>query len=86
MLDKGHIASQAELARREHLDATDVTRWLRLTRLAPDLIEQLLAGQQPGWLTWRWLKHHRLPDDWTAQRRRFNTDLEETHHAPEILR
>lgn len=81
LLDEGHVPSQAEIARQEHLDATDVTRWLRLTRLAPDLIEQLLAGQQPAWLTWRWLKHHHLPDDWTAQRRLFNPDLEEPDHA-----
>ena len=58
---------------------------MRLTLLAPDLIEQLLAGQQPVWLSWRWLKHHRLPEDWTTQRRLFNPDIEDTDHAPEIL-
>lgn len=68
------------------MDATDVTRWMRLTLLAPDLIEQLLAGQQPAWLTWRWLKHRRLPEDWMAQRSIFNPDIEEADHAAEISR
>lgn len=86
LLDEGDLTSQAEIARRENMDATDVTRWIRLTLLAPDLIEQLLAGQQPVWLTWRWLKHHRLPEYWAAQRRLFNPDLEEADHAPEISR
>lgn len=86
LLDAGQVSSQAGIARRENIDATDVTRWMRLTLLAPDLIEQLLAGQQPAWLTWRWLKHHRLPDAWAAQRRLFNPVIEEADHAPEILR
>lgn len=84
--DEGHVSSQAEIGRRENMDATDVTRWMRLTLLAPDLIEQLQAGQQPVWLTWRWLKHHRLPKDWAAQRRLFNPDIEDPDHAPEVLR
>lgn len=68
------------------MDATDVTRWMRLTLMAPDFIEQLLAGQQPAWLTWRWLKHHCLSEDWAAQRRLFNSDIEYHDHAPEVLR
>ena len=85
LLDEGQVSSQAEIARRENMDATDVTRWMRLTLLEPDLIEQLLAGQQPVWLTWRWLKHHRLPEDWAAQRRLFNPDIEDPDHAHEVL-
>ena len=68
------------------MNATDVTRWMRLTLLAPDLIEHLLAGQQPVWLTWRWIKHQRLPEDWATQLRVFNPEPEETEHAPEVLR
>jgi len=86
LLDEGQVSSQAEIARRETMDATDVTRWMRLTLLAPDLIEYLLAGQQPVWLTWRWLKHHRLPENWAVQRRLFNPELEDDDHAPEVLR
>ena len=86
LLDEGQVSSQAEIARREAMDASDVTRWMRLTLLAPDLIDQLLAGQQPVWLTWRWLKHHRLPENWAVQRRLFNPELEDDDHAPEVLR
>ena len=86
LLDEGQVSSQAEIARRETMDATDVTRWMRLTLLAPDLIDQLLAGQQPVYLTGRWLKHHRLPENWAVQRRLFNPELEDDGHAPEISR
>jgi hypothetical protein len=86
LLDTGQAHSLADIVRAESLDQADVTRWMRLTLLAPDLIEQLLAGQQPVWLTWRWLKQHRLPDDWAAQRRLFNPELEKADHAPEVLR
>ena len=86
LLDEGHVSSQAEIARQENMDATDVTRWMRLTLLAPELIELLLAGHQPAWLTWGWLKHHRLPEGWAAQGHLFNPDSEKSDHAPEILR
>lgn len=75
LLDTGQPQSLADLVRGESLDQTDVTHWMRLTLLAPDLIEQLLAGNQPNWLTWRWLRRHRLPADWSAQRRLFNPEL-----------
>lgn len=32
LLDEGQVSSQAEIARRETMDATDVTRWMRSCR------------------------------------------------------
>lgn len=86
LLDAGQVQSLADIVRGERLDQADVTRWMRLTLLAPDLVENLLAGQRPVWLTWIWLKHHRLPDDWAAQRYLFNPAIKEADHASEILR
>ena len=41
---------------------------LRLTLLAPDIIEQLMAGRQPRRLTLMWFQRKPLPVDWQAQR------------------
>ena len=41
---------------------------LRLTLLAPDIIEQLIAGRQPRRLTLMWFQRNPLPVDWQAQR------------------
>lgn len=86
LIDAGQAMSLADIVRGESMDQADVTHWMRLTLLAPDLIEQLLAGQHPNWLTWRWLRKHRLPADWSAQRRLFNPALEENNHASEVSR
>ena len=68
LLDAGVVASLAELSEREGLTKPSVSHVLRLTCLAPDLVERCLAGQQPRTLTQRWLKWNPLPDDWRAQR------------------
>jgi hypothetical protein len=47
MLDGGVYATLDELARAEGVHATSVSRVLRLTLLAPDLIEAILDGRQP---------------------------------------
>ena len=44
------------------------TRILRLAYLAPDIIEAILAGRQPGELTLARLLKIDLPLDWHAQR------------------
>ena len=45
-----------------------VNELLRLTLLAPDIVEQLLEGQQPRRLTLMWFQRHSLPVEWDAQR------------------
>jgi ParB-like chromosome segregation protein Spo0J len=69
LLDEGAVASNAEIAEREGLERSTVTRLLPLALLAPAIIEQCLAGRQPRSLTLRWLQRHRLPDDWQGQHR-----------------
>jgi hypothetical protein len=47
MLESGEYASSAELAKAEKVNDSYVSRILRLTLIAPDLIEAILAGRQP---------------------------------------
>ena len=44
LLDEGRIASVSEIAQAEGIDPTQVRRLLRLTLLAPQMIEQLLRS------------------------------------------
>ena len=46
MLDSGEFATIAELAEREGIAPSYMTRVLRLTLLAPDIIEAILDGRQ----------------------------------------
>ncbi len=51
MLESGEFATIAELAAREAIPSTYMARVLRLTLLAPELIEAILDGRQPRTLT-----------------------------------
>ena len=51
MLDSGEFTTIAELAEREGIAPSYMTRVLRLTLLAPDTIEAILHGRQPPELT-----------------------------------
>jgi hypothetical protein len=44
---------------------------LNHTNLAPDIIDQLMAGRQPRRLTLMWFQRNPLPLDWQAQRAVF---------------
>ncbi|MGC1951511.1 MAG: site-specific recombinase resolvase [Gammaproteobacteria bacterium] len=68
LLDTGVMESGSAIARREGLHPSVVNELLRLTLLAPDLIEQLMAGRQPRRLMLMWFQRHRLPVAWPAQR------------------
>jgi hypothetical protein len=47
MLESGEFATIAELAEREGIAPSYMTRVLRLTLLAPDIVEAILEGRQP---------------------------------------
>jgi len=51
LLEEGRYASVRELAAAEKINSSYVSRLLRLTLLAPDLVEAVLAGRQPGVMT-----------------------------------
>ena len=59
-----------EIAREEKVGASYVTRLLRLTFLAPDIVSAILTGRQPPELSARKLMADtRLPLDWNEQRK-----------------
>jgi ParB-like chromosome segregation protein Spo0J len=68
LLDSGTFKSVVEIAQAEGLKPTTVGRLLRLARLAPDIIEQLMQGGQPRRLTLLWLMRNDIPALWPDQR------------------
>ena len=70
MLEHGVYASITELAAAEKINQSYVCRVLRLTLLAPDLVEAILDGRQPSRLQLRMLLNP-FPSDWTAQAHYF---------------
>jgi len=64
-----------EIASHEAMDEGDVSRFLPLAFLAPDIVEAILAGRQPCELTTEKLKRlPRLPHAWDQQRRLLGFD------------
>lgn len=61
LLDKGRVESGSEIARKEELYPTTINELLRLTRLAPSVVQAILAGKQPHTLSLLWLKNHDVP-------------------------
>ena len=70
-LINGSFASGREIARAEGVTARYIYKLLPLAFLAPDIVEAISQGRQPGDLTLRTLTTINIPDDWMAQRRRF---------------
>lgn len=68
LLDAGVQPSGAAIAREEGLHHTTVTDLLRLTLLAPDIIDRFLASQQPSQFTFTAFRQWPLPVVWDAQR------------------
>ena len=68
LLNTGAMQSGSAIARAEKLHPSVVNELLRLTLLAPDIIEQFMAGKQPRRLTLIWFQRNPLPVDWEAQR------------------
>jgi len=66
MLESGEFATIAELADREGIAAPYLTRVLRLTLLAPDIVETILDGQQGPRTTLEALREP-FPADWQLQ-------------------
>jgi len=51
MIESGEAESVSDIARRLKLDRSFVARTLRLTALAPDIIEAIIEGREPGGLS-----------------------------------
>jgi hypothetical protein len=66
MLENGTHATIGEIAAAEKINETYVGRVLRLTLLAPDIVEAILGGQQPAGLQLDRLLR-RFPVGWREQ-------------------
>lgn len=51
MLEKGNYQTLEEIAKAENINPSYVSRLLRMTLLAPEIVEAVLAGHQPPGLT-----------------------------------
>ena len=67
MLESGEYSSSAELAKAEKVNDSYLSRILRLTLIAPDIVEAILSGRQPRTLQLDDLLKP-LPEAWEQQR------------------
>ena len=51
LLETGDFATIEEIAQAENINPSYVSRLLRMTLLAPEIVEAILAGRQPDGLT-----------------------------------
>lgn len=72
LLDEGKFGSISDLAREIGLDVSFAARLLRLTLLAPDIVESILMGQEPSGLSLTMLTK-RVPSLWDEQRKEVGT-------------
>ena len=66
-IEEGRFATIDDLAAAERINASYVSRILRLSLLAPDVVEAVLDGRQPADLELTSLMGP-IPGDWEAQR------------------
>jgi hypothetical protein len=67
MMETGRYATINELAAAEKINSSYVSRLLRLTLLAPDIVEAILDGRQPEAMTLPGLMEP-FPVEWVRQR------------------
>ena len=69
-LDAGHYETPKELAQKEKIEPTHMYRLMRLTLLAPDIIQAIMNGTQPRALTLQNVIRG-FPVSWREQRDMF---------------
>ena len=68
LLETGDYATIEEIAEAENINPSYVSRVLRMTLLAPEIVETILAGKQPEGLT---MARAMQPFPWEWRRQRF---------------
>ena len=71
MLESGEFATIAELAEREGIAPSYMTRVPRLKLLSPDIVEAILDGREGPEVTLARVSEP-FPGEWTEQRKRFS--------------
>ena len=66
LLETGHFATIQEIAEAENINPSYISRLLRMTLLAPEIVEAILDGTQPAGLT-RAKVMKPFPMDWHRQ-------------------
>ena len=74
MLDTGVYATVEDLGKAKGIGKTYVSQILRLTLLAPEIVEAILDGRQPAELQLDDLLQG-VPLDWAAQQRAHRSNL-----------
>lgn len=74
MMESGQYASIRALAEHEEIDESYLARVLRLTLLAPSIVEAIMDGCHPDCLTCRELKKP-FSSDWSEQRERWSVPM-----------
>lgn len=67
LLENGTYGCLDEIAKAERICPSFITRIIRLALLAPDIVESILEGKQPAFLTLKDLMRP-LPVGWVEQR------------------
>lgn len=67
MLENGEYSTIREIAALEKINESYIGRVLRLTLLAPDIVETILIGRQPAHITFAKLLRP-MPSEWQNQR------------------
>ena len=73
LVDTGAMKDGSDIARAEGLHPSVVNELLRLTLLAPDIIDLLMTGRQPRRMTLIGFQRHPLPVAWEDQRQVVTT-------------
>lgn len=68
LLDDGKVQTIGDIAQLEEMDVTHVRRLLRLTLLAPNLLETIVVKAELTSINLEFVLRRSMPDDWNAQR------------------
>ena len=71
ILESGKVGSISELAHNLDVDGSYVARILKLSTLAPDIVEAFLNGEEPNGLSLAKLIQP-FPEEWSEQRQVFD--------------
>ena len=67
LLDDGKVQTIGDIAQLEEMDVTQVRRLLRLTLLAPILLETIVAKAELTSINLEFVLRRSMPDDWQGQ-------------------
>jgi hypothetical protein len=69
LIGLGVVNNGTEIAKKEDLEASTVNERIRLSLLAPEIIESVLNGTQDKGLTMQWLTRNSFPAEWEKQKK-----------------